>query len=182
MTNQTRQDLIEELRSAYNDEIESALNYLSNGHRLRGLDGEDLAEDMLADAEQEFGHAQDTAELLDTHFNVIVPSSNNVTTTAQEFLHHNETIAATDEELLEVVLSNIVAEVQAVRRWSTIVELAEEVNIQDVKQFAIEKLHEEREHLDESVSYARTFTPDNESVEEYLELSVHIEEITEHDI
>lgn len=182
MTSRQRQRLIEELRAAYNDEVESALNYLSNGHRLRGLDGEDLSEDMLADAEQEFGHAQDTAELLHTHFNVVVPSSNNVTTTAQEFLHHNETVVASDEELLEIVLSNVVAEAQAVRRWGTIVELAEEVNLQDVKQFAVEKLHEEREHLDESASHARTFTPDNESVEEYLGLSVHIEEITEHDI
>lgn len=46
------------LRSAYNDELETVMNYLTNSIVLEGVSAEEVRESLEADIQEELGHAQ----------------------------------------------------------------------------------------------------------------------------
>lgn len=160
--------LADELVEAYQDELASATNYLSNGLSMESVTGEIVGEDLVADFEDETDHAQEIAHHLDTSLDVVVPSATHLDLDRQPFLDHNGNYEATDEELLSMVVGSVRAESEAVNRYLGIVHLARELGYPEIRHMATHFVEDEREHLDEMASYAREFTPEGQELEEYL--------------
>jgi bacterioferritin len=62
MTSERVTDL---LREAYNDEIETVMNYLANSIVLKGVSAEEIKERLEADVQEELTHAQRLGQRLD---------------------------------------------------------------------------------------------------------------------
>lgn len=54
----TKDQIISQLRQAYNMEVETVLNYLANSLHLEGVRAESIKKALAADIQEELGHAQ----------------------------------------------------------------------------------------------------------------------------
>src|SRR5436305_7501104 len=54
----TKQQIIEALRTAYNMEVETVINYLANSLDLEGVRAEFIKQALATDIQEELGHAQ----------------------------------------------------------------------------------------------------------------------------
>lgn len=165
---ETEEELANELIEAYNDELASATNYLTNGLSLESVVGDEVGEDLVSDFDDETDHAQEIAERLDVSLDVLVPSATDLELDRQPYLDHDGEYLADDDELLDVVVGSVRAEAGAVHRYLRVVELASEAGYPEIRHMAEGFVGDEREHLDEMASAAREFTPDNQELEEYL--------------
>lgn len=162
------QELVEELVEAYQDELASATNYLTNGLAMETVVGDEVGEDLVADFEDETEHAQEIAHHLDVSLDVLVPAASDLDLDRQPYLDHDRSYTAHDDGLLETVVGSVRAEAEAVHRYLRVVELARDAGYPEIRHLAEGFVEDEREHLDEMASYAREFTPDNQELEEYL--------------
>src|ERR1700687_4713860 len=54
----TREQIVAELRTAYNMEVETVINYLANSIHLEGVRAEFIKQALATDIQEELGHAQ----------------------------------------------------------------------------------------------------------------------------
>src|SRR5207245_8353978 len=54
----TKNDIIANLRQAYNMEVETVINYLANSLQLEGVRAEFIKQALAVDIQEELGHAQ----------------------------------------------------------------------------------------------------------------------------
>lgn len=54
----TNQEVVDLLKKAYNDEIETVMNYLTNSIVLDGVSAEEVKESLEQDIQEELGHAE----------------------------------------------------------------------------------------------------------------------------
>jgi Ferritin-like domain. len=162
------QELVYELVEAYQDELASATNYLTNGLSMESVVGDEVGEDLVADFEDETDHALEIAEHLDVSLDVLVPSATHLELDRQPYLDHDGEYEAEADDLLEMVVGSVKAEAGAIHRYLRVVDLAAENGYPEIRHMAEGFVEDEREHLDEMASYAREFTPGQEELEEYL--------------
>jgi len=132
------------LRDAYNDELETVMNYLANSTALVGPDGQYVSEKLDADVQEELTHARQLAERLHTLGEN--PHGSVEFTTSQAGLG---SVSNDAQELDEVVDGVIEAERDAIDTYRELIQAAQEANDYATEDLAVGLLRDEEEHLQE---------------------------------
>lgn len=148
-----KSEVVELLHTAYRDELESALNYLANAESLEGVFGEQVGENLLVEAEEEFGHAQMIARRLGV--------LDSVPQGSQEMDFEQDYLQPEDEQhvdVLSVIEGVIQAETEAIEHYKKLAETAEHAGDRTTRNLAEDLIADEEAHLDLFKSYRREFT------------------------
>ena len=133
-------EVIDLLRQAYADELETVTNYLANGIILDGVRAAEVRESLLADVQEELGHAQQLGDRL-KQLDARPPASMELEM-RQEALQPPED--ATD--VLSVVEGVIAAEDDAVRGYRALIEAARAADDPVTEDLAVTLLADEEAH------------------------------------
>ena len=139
--------VLELLRDAYNDELETVMNYLANSTALVGPDGQYVAEKLDAEVEDELNHARQLAERL--HTLGLNPHGSVEFTTSQADLGSVGSVGNDAPELNEVVDGVIEAERDAISTYRELIQSAQDANDYATEDLAVELLRDEEKHLQE---------------------------------
>jgi len=140
-------EVLELLREAYNDELETVMNYLANSTALVGPDGQYVAEKLDAEVEDELNHARQLAERL--HTLGLNPHGSVEFATSQADLGSVGSVGNDAPELNEVVDGVIEAERDAISTYRELIQSAQEANDYATEDLAVELLRDEEKHLQE---------------------------------
>lgn len=154
MSNENK--LKELLVKAYNEELESGMNYLSYGLSLNGVKGEFIGEKLISDVSEEFKHAEKIAKHLDVKFDHLVSNSKDFTSNQDFFYELEVSYRDNSSEVEEVVESVIEAESSAVDLYNEIIKVADNLGYHSTRDLAEELLADEEEHLDEFESLEKS--------------------------
>ena len=132
------------LRTAYNDELETVMNYLANGTALVGPDGQYVAEKLDADVQEELNHARQLAERLHTLGEN--PHGSGTFTVSQ---HELSSVSNDQQDLDEVIDGVIQAEKDAIETYTELINEAQEASDYATEDLAVELLRDEEQHLQE---------------------------------
>lgn len=148
----TNDEVIDLLRGAYNDEIETVMNYLTNSYVLQGLRADEVRASLREDARQEeLAHAEHLAERL-AELDARAPASMEFEA-GQEALQPPEDAA----DVLSVIDGVIEYEEQAIETYRSLIRAAQEADDPVTEDLAVEILGDEEAHRAEFKSFRRDF-------------------------
>ena len=156
MTDDADAAIVEALQEAYYAEIESAMNYLSNGLALEGVRGEELGTHLTADFQEEMAHAQEIAEHLDYAYDVVVIDAFGFTPT-QSYLECDGQYKSTGAEFVPVLEAVVQAEEEAIQMYRNLAALADDANRYETRALAERLLDDELHHRDEFESFLQEY-------------------------
>ncbi|WP_181685647.1 ferritin-like domain-containing protein [Halorhabdus salina] len=144
-------DVVDLLRKAYLDEIETAMNYLANGTYLATVRGEMVAESLKEDVDEELHHAEELGYRL-RYYGEVPPAS-------ADFEVNQDSLQppAESSDVLTVIDGVIEAEEDAIETYEALIEAAEEANDPVTEDLATELLADEQAHRAEFLSYRQDF-------------------------
>lgn len=145
------EDVIDLLKQAYLDEIETATNYLANSIYLETFDGEAVSESLKADVQEELDHAEELGYRL--RFYGEVPPASADLEVNQESLQPPED----GSDVRSVVEGVIEAEQDAIETYEKLIEAAQEAGDPVTEDLAVELLADEQAHLAEFRSFEKSF-------------------------
>ena len=137
------QTVTELLRDAYNDELETVMNYLANGVILKGVRAEEIKERLAADVQEELSHAQLLGDRLD-QLDARPPAS-------FEFESHQGDLQPPDDptDVVSVIEGVIAAEDHAIGTYRALIEAAREADDPVTEDLAVQLLADEEGHRTE---------------------------------
>lgn len=144
------QQIISLLIESYNAEIETVMNYLANGVNLEGIRADHIKDSLMADVEEELGHARQLAKRIHT-LGGTVPGSLNLNWTQQAMQPHEDTT-----DVPAIIRGVIKAEEDAIAGYEKIIEACEGADYV-TQDLAIALLGDEQEHRRQFVGYLREF-------------------------
>jgi bacterioferritin len=148
----TNDEVIDLLRQAYGDEIETVMNYLTNSYVLQGLRADEVRGSLRTDARQEeLAHAEQLAERL-SELDARAPASMEFEAT-QEGLQPPEDSA----DALSVIDGVIEYEEEAIETYRALIAAAQEADDPVTEDLAVEILGDEEAHRAEFKSFRRDF-------------------------
>lgn len=150
MSDNQRQQIIDQLCVAYWMEIETVMNYIANSNNLDGVRAEEIKKALAADVMAELGHARVLARRIKT-LDGTVPGS-------MRFQAGQERLQPTPDtsDLVPVIRGVIAAEEAAIAQYTKIIKLCEGIDYvtQDV---CITTLADEEEHRREFVGFLKEY-------------------------
>lgn len=144
-------EVVELLEKAYVDEVETVMNYLANAIYLETLDGEDIAEDLMADVQEELGHAEELGYRL-RYYGEVPPASMDFEP-SQAMLQPPED----STDVVSVVDGVIEAETDAIETYEALIEAAEEAGDYVTADLATQLLADEQSHKAAFLSIKKSF-------------------------
>jgi bacterioferritin len=136
---QKREEIVEQLKTAYFMELETVMNYVTNSINPDGVRAQEVKESVEEDIQEELTHAQQFAARIKELYGV-VPGS-------MEFKASQDTLQPPDDQvdIVHVIKGVIDAEEGAIQHYTRMVEETEEVDpvTQDM---VIEILRDEQGH------------------------------------
>lgn len=144
-------EVVSLLKEAYNDEMETVMNYMANAILLETIRGEEVAESLKEDIQEELTHAEELGYRL-RYYGERPPASMEFTA-AQESLQPPEDTA----DVLSVIEGVIEAESDAIETYEELVEAAAEADDYVTEDLAVELLAEEQAHKAEFLSFKREY-------------------------
>ncbi|MFC6963498.1 ferritin-like domain-containing protein [Halocatena marina] len=148
----TNEQVVELLQSAYNDEIETVMNYLTNAVVLDGVSAEEVKESLRSDAKrEELGHAERIGERL-KELDAQPPASFDFEP-QQESLQPPEDTA----DVLSVIDGVIEYEEEAIETYRSLVDAAREADDPVTEDLAISILSDEESHRTEFRSFRKGY-------------------------
>jgi bacterioferritin len=150
MDTQTSQQIITELKRAYEMELETVQNYLANSIDLDGVRAEEIKKSLAADIQEELAHAMTLARRIKV-LGGRVPGSMELNRD-QQFLQPPQD----STDLISVIRGVIAAEDSAIAQYEKIIGMCDQKDFvtQDA---AITLLGEEQEHRRTFVGYLTEF-------------------------
>lgn len=148
----TNDEVIRLLRTAYNDEIETVMNYLTNSFVLEGVRAEEVKESLRTDAkEEELVHAEMLAERL-SEIDARPPAS-------FEFEAGQESLQPPEDSVnvLSVIDGVIEYEEEAIETYRSLIRASQEADDPVTEDIGIEILGDEEAHRAEFKSFRREF-------------------------
>jgi bacterioferritin len=145
-------EVIDLLHEAYNDEIETVMNYLTNSVVLEGVSAEAVKESLRTDATQEeLQHAEQLGDRL-KELDARPPAS-------FDFNAKQDDLQPPDDpgDILEVIDGVIKYENDAISTYRSLMEAAQDANDPVTEDLAIEILGDEEAHLTEFKSFRREY-------------------------
>lgn len=147
-------DVTRLLKQAYQDEIETVMNYMSNSIVLDGVRAEEIKESLQADIQEELGHAEQLGERL-KQLDESPPGSG-------EFEAHQHSLQppADTTDVLSVIEGVIEAEEDAIATYRDLIDAAEDANDPVTEDLAVTLLADEEAHRTEFRGYRKEYTND----------------------
>jgi len=131
------------LREAYNDEIETVMNYLANAVVLKGVRAEEVKERLDTDVQEELTHARMLGDRLD-QLDERPPASMEFEA-SQDALQPPENAA----DVVSVIDGVIAAEEDAIATYRSLVSAAREADDPVTEDLAVQLLADEEAHRTE---------------------------------
>ncbi len=147
------QQVTDLLREAYVAEIETTMNYLAHSVNLDTFDGQDVGEELQADAQNEQDHALRLGNRLRVLGETALTSNEVAANITQESLNN----ISDTTDVLAVIDGVIEAEQSAIETYRNLVEVARENGDYGTASLAEELLQDEEQHLQEFKSLRRDF-------------------------
>lgn len=143
---ETRDEIIRELKVAYWMEIETVTNYIANSINLDGVRAEEIKKALQADIQEELNHAQQLARRIKT-IGGYVPGSGEFQA-VQTLLQPRED----STDVVSVIKGVIDAEDAAIRQYNLLIKLCDGVDYV-TQDLCIQSLADEEEHRRDFVGY-----------------------------
>lgn len=144
-------EVVSLLREAYSDEIETVSNYMANAIYLSTFHGEQVADELMEDIEEELEHAEELGYRL-RYYGETPPGSMSLDA-VQESLQP----PAESSDVLSVIEGVIEAEQDAIDTYEELIEAADEADDYVTEDLAVELLEEEQRHKAQFLSYKKQF-------------------------
>jgi bacterioferritin len=150
----TSEEVTDLLKQAYQDEIETVMNYMTNSIVLDGLSAEEVKESLQQDIQEELGHAEQLGQRL-KQLDESPPGS-------AEFEAHQHTLQPPEDttDVLEVIEGVLDAEEDAISTYRELVEKAEENSDPVTEDLAVTLLADEEAHRTEFRGFRKEFKSD----------------------
>lgn len=144
--------VIEILRKAYSDEIETVMNYQTNAIVLDGVRAEEIKESLQTDIQEELGHAEQIGQRL-KQLGARPPGS-------EEFVARQETLQPPEDstDVLAVIRGVLDAERDAIETYRELIEAAEEANDPVTEDLAVTILADEEAHRTEFEGFEKEYS------------------------
>lgn len=148
------EQVIELLKKAYSDEIETVMNYQSNSIVLDGVRAEEIKESLKADVQEELGHSEMLGQRL-KQLGARPPGS-------AEFEAHQDTLQPVEDstDVLSVIEGVIDAEEGAIETYRSLITAAEEADDPVTEDLAVTLLADEEAHLTEFKGFRKEYRQD----------------------
>ena len=146
MSDDTKNQIIEELKVAYWMEIETVMSFLANSTNLDGVRAEEIKKSLAADIQAELGHAQTLARRIKT-LGGFVPGSMSFRAT-QDSLQP----PADSTDVISVIKGVIAAEDAAITQYNKLIKLSEGIDYV-TQDLCIQSLADEEEHRRDFMGY-----------------------------
>ena len=139
----TSDRVVELLRKAYSDEIETVMNYQTNAIVLDGVRAEEIKESLRADIQEELGHADMIGQRL-KQLDARPPGS-------AEFTARQDTLQPPEDStnVLSVIQGVIDAENDAIDTYRSLIDAAREADDPVTEDLAVTILGDEEAHRTE---------------------------------
>ena len=138
-----KQQIIDNLKVAYQSELETVINYLSNSIHLDGIPAQEIRESLKEDITEELAHATQIAERLKI-LHAAVPGSLEL-----EFNQEKIQPPSNTTDVLSVVKGVIEAEKDAIALYEKLIDLADDADDYVTEDMCIQILGQEQHHLRE---------------------------------
>jgi bacterioferritin len=150
----TSDRIIELLRTAYRDEIETVMNYQTNAIVLDGVRAEEIKESLQQDIQEELGHAERLGQRL-KQLDARPPSS-------MEFTPKQESLQPPEDstDVLAVINGVLDAEEGAIATYRDLVDAATEANDPVTEDLAVTLLADEEAHRTEFRGFQKEYRED----------------------
>jgi bacterioferritin len=146
--------VVELLRKAYSDEIETVMNYQTNAIVLDGVRAEEIKESLEQDIQEELDHAQRLGARL-KQLEARPPGS-------KEFVARQDSLQppADSTDVLSVIRGVLDAEEDAIDTYRALVEAAEEAGDPVTEDLAVTILADEEAHRTEFRGFEKEYRSD----------------------
>ena len=146
--------VVELLRTAYSDEIETVMNYQTNAIVLDGVRAEEIKESLQADIQEELGHAEQLGQRL-KQLGARPPGS-------AEFVARQDSLQPPEDstDVLSVIEGVIEAEEDAIATYRDLIEAAEAANDPVTEDLAVTILSDEEAHRTEFRGFRKEYRSD----------------------
>ena len=147
----TSDEVTDLLREAYNDELETVMNYLANSVVLKGVSAEEIKERLEADVQEELGHARMIGQRLD-ELDQRPPGS-------FEFEARQSDLQPPEDptDVLAVIDGVVEAENDAIETYRSLITAAEAADDPVTEDLAVTLLADEESHRAEFKGFRREF-------------------------
>ncbi|QLG29147.1 rubrerythrin [Halorarum halophilum] len=146
--------VIELLRKAYGDEMETVMNYQANAIVLEGVSAEEIKESLSADIQEELGHAEQIGQRL-RQLQARPPGSAEFTAN-----QHSLQPPADSTDVLSVINGVLDAEEDAISTYKSLIDAAEEANDPVSEDLAVTVLADEEAHRAEFRGFKKEYGSD----------------------
>lgn len=144
-------EVVRLLQQAYQDEIETVMNYLSNSIVLDGVRAEEIKESLQVDIQEELGHAEQIGNRL-KQLNEAPPGSS-----AFEATQHSLQPPEDTTDVLSVIDGVLEAEEGAIEVYRDLITAAEDANDPVTEDLAVTLLADEEAHRTEFRGFRREY-------------------------
>jgi bacterioferritin len=147
----TSDRVIELLRKAYGDEMETVMNYQTNAIVLDGVRAEEIKESLQQDIQEELGHARQLGNRL-KQLDARPPSS-------AEFVARQDSLQPPEDstDVLSVIKGVLEAEEDAIDTYRALIDAAEEADDPVTEDLAVTILADEEAHRTEFRGFEKEY-------------------------
>lgn len=148
------EDVTRLLRGAYQDEIETVMNYLTNSIVLDGVRAEEIKESLQQDIQEELGHAEQLGQRL-KQLGERPPGSAEFTASQQSLQPPEDST-----DVISVIEGVLDAENGAIETYRAIIDAAEAADDPVTEDLAVTILADEEAHRTEFRGYRTEYVKD----------------------
>lgn len=150
----TNDRVVELLRKAYGDEMETVMNYQTNAIVLDGVRAEEIKESLTADIQEELGHAERIGQRL-KQLEAKPPGSG-------EFTARQESLQPPEDStnVIEVIEGVLDAEEDAIGTYRDLIDAAQEADDPVTEDLAVTILADEEAHRTEFRGFRTEYKKD----------------------
>jgi bacterioferritin len=147
----TNEEVIDLLRKAYGDEIETVMNYLTNSIVLDGVSAEEVKASLQTDIQEELDHAEQIGQRL-KQLDARPPGST-------EFEAHQHSLQPPEDttDVLSVIEGVLEAEEDAIETYRKLVHAAESADDPVTEDIAVTILADEEAHRTEFRGFRKEY-------------------------
>ena len=147
----SKEQIIEVLRKAYNMELETVINYLSNSLHMEGVRADFIKQALAADIQGELGHATQLGNRI-KQLGGSIPGSISLKMTQKGLQPQDDTT-----DVVDVIRGVLTAEEEAIEHYRSIIKLTdgEDYVTQDL---AITLMADEEGHRQQFQGYLKEYT------------------------
>jgi len=147
-------EVVDLLKKAYSDEIETVMNYQTNAIILEGVRAEEIRESLQQDVQEELGHAERLGQRL-KQLGARPPGS-------AEFTARQESLQPPEDstDVLAVIRGVLDAEDDAIETYRSLVHAAQEADDPVTEDLAVTLLADEEAHRTEFRGFEKEYQAD----------------------